>query len=86
MYIPWGENLSFVPKSRSNINVTVFKKLAVAGAFVFHKHILFQVVFKRLILQGHIKMWGLCDRVNPFPNKPWFLCVCSISLLKTLCS
>ena len=21
---------------------------------------------------------------NPFPNKPWFLCVCSISLLKTL--
>ena len=23
-------------------------------------------------------------RVNPFPNKPWFLCVCSASLLKTL--
>ena len=22
--------------------------------------------------------------VNPFPNKPWFLCVCSTSLLKTL--
>ena len=22
--------------------------------------------------------------VNPFPNKPWFLCVCSASLLKTL--
>ena len=22
--------------------------------------------------------------LNPFPNKPWFLCVCSISLLKTL--
>ena len=22
--------------------------------------------------------------VNPFPNKPWFLRVCSISLLKTL--
>ena len=22
--------------------------------------------------------------VNPFPNKPWFSCVCSISLLKTL--
>ena len=21
--------------------------------------------------------------INPFPNKPWFLCVCSISLLKT---
>ena len=22
--------------------------------------------------------------VNPFPNKPWFLRVCSVSLLKTL--
>ena len=22
--------------------------------------------------------------INPFPNKPWFLCVCSTSLLKTL--
>ena len=22
--------------------------------------------------------------INPFPNKPWFLCVCSRSLLKTL--
>ena len=24
------------------------------------------------------------ERVNPFPNKPWFSCVCSTSLLKTL--
>ena len=23
-------------------------------------------------------------KFNPFPNKPWFLRVCSISLLKTL--
>ena len=22
--------------------------------------------------------------LNPFPNKPWFICVCSTSLLKTL--
>ena len=22
--------------------------------------------------------------INPFPNKPWFLCVCCTSLLKTL--
>ena len=26
----------------------------------------------------------LFNRVNPFPNKPWFLHVCSTSLLKTL--
>ena len=24
------------------------------------------------------------SKVNPFPNKPWFFCVCSTSLLKTL--
>ena len=26
----------------------------------------------------------LFNRVNPFPNKPWFLHICSTSLLKTL--
>ena len=25
-----------------------------------------------------------CNIFNPFPNSPWFLCVCSTSLLKTL--
>ena len=25
-----------------------------------------------------------CFQFNPFPNKPWLLCVCSTSLLKTL--
>ena len=27
----------------------------------------------------------LCSRLYSFPNKPWFLCVCSTCLLKTLC-
>ena len=26
----------------------------------------------------------LFESMNPFPNKPWFLCVCSTRLLKTL--
>ena len=26
----------------------------------------------------------ICNPLNPFPNKPWFLRVCSTSLLKTL--
>ena len=26
----------------------------------------------------------VCKLFNPFPNKPWFIRVCSISLLKTL--
>ena len=41
IYIPWGKTLSFLPKSRSNIKVIVFEKMAIAGAFMFHKHILF---------------------------------------------
>ena len=28
--------------------------------------------------------WPLPKQVNPFPNKPWFVCACSTSLLKTL--
>ena len=27
---------------------------------------------------------GVEGEINPFPNKPWFLHVCSTSLLKTL--
>ena len=38
IFIPWGKTLSLVSKSRSNIKVTVFERVAVAGALVFHKH------------------------------------------------
>ena len=40
-------------RSRSNIKVRVFKKMAIAGALVFHKHNLFHNVFhssKKIIL------------------------------------
>ena len=29
------------------------------------------------------KKKNLVSRINPFPSKPWFLCVCSTCLLKT---
>ena len=29
-------------------------------------------------------LFKLSNRINPFPNKPWFLRVCSTNLLKTL--
>ena len=49
MYIPWGKALSLVQiqghLSRSNIKVTVFEKIAIVGALVFHKHILFNLRF-----------------------------------------
>ena len=31
-----------------------------------------------------VKTRDCLGKVNPFPNKPWFLRVCSTSLLKTL--
>ena len=34
--------------------------------------------------QGHAENFGSLKSFNPFPNKPWFLPVCSTSLLKTL--
>ena len=48
--IPWGKTFSFVPKPRLSVKVKVKyqghsfrKKMAVAGALVFHKHSLFFV-------------------------------------------
>ena len=57
IYISLGETLSLVPKSRSSVKVKVKhqghnfrKKMAVAGALVFHKHGLFSYVYMKLIL------------------------------------
>ena len=53
IYIPWGKTLSFVPKSRSSVKVkvTVFEKMAVAGAFVYHKHILLDFTMAEYVKQ-----------------------------------
>ena len=45
IYIPWGKTLSLAPKSRSSIKVTVFKKVAVGGALVLHKHSLLEILW-----------------------------------------
>ena len=49
IYISWGRTFfkyqSQGHLSRSNIKVTVFEKMAVEGAFVFHKHILFLFLY-----------------------------------------
>ena len=62
-----------------------FQKMTVAWEFMFHKHIFFMCgidlserIYHRRIAQIVIPL------VFPFPNKPWFLHVCSTSLLKTL--
>ena len=33
---------------------------------------------------GLVQNFLVWEWINPFPNKPWFLCVCSKRLLKTL--
>ena len=46
------------------------------------------IVFEPLIMPSAIKKENLAYRLglhlNPFPNKPWFLHVCSTGLLKIL--
>ena len=54
------------------------EKLLVTSNFSFSHS-----VFKRLVKQIR-KTQGFLERVNPFPNKPWFLLVCNVSPLKTL--
>ena len=39
-------------------------------------------MFSQSFCHRVVKSWDCV--VNPFPNKPWFLRVCNISLLKTL--
>ena len=42
-------------------------------------------LFKQFVLFLKSFLYCFVDwTFNPFPNKPWFLCVCSTSLLKTL--
>ena len=54
-------------------------KMMVTNSFLL-SHICFQKAFS----SGLLKPGTVCSRVNPFPNKPWFLHVCSTGLLKTL--
>ena len=54
------------------------EKLLVMSNFFFSHN-----VFKSCLLLMALKMSTYGERVNPFPNKPWFLRVCSTSLLKT---
>ena len=42
------------------------------------------VFFRTENIVGREKCWLSAFSLNPFPNKPWFLHVCSTSLLKTL--
>ena len=48
------------------------------NAIVFHATS--KIIYITLFI-GRIAQW---DSYNPFPNKPWFVSVCSISLLKIL--
>ena len=45
---------------------------------------LFLQYFPKAFFFNALKWIYMEERVNPFPNKPWFLRVCSTSLLKTL--
>ena len=62
------------------------------GENASYQHLLFPQRFPKDTFSGSSKVMIVKYRVkscirhefNSFPNKPWFLCVCSTSLLKTL--
>ena len=40
---------------------------------------------EKLLVMGDLNLTFIASSwFNPFPNKPWFLCVCSTSLMKTV--
>ena len=51
---------------------------------VYQHFSLFPPLFQKSPVAGKLKIWIVWYRFNHFPNKPWFLRVCSTSLLKTL--
>ena len=51
------------------------------GSVMVWGSIMGRVKTNLIVVQGNLNAQGY---INPFPNKPWFLRVCSISLLKTL--
>ena len=64
MCIPCGYAFSLVPKSSAKVNVKyqyhIFQNMVIAGALVFHKHILF--------LMENCLITFLCYQNKTFPN------------------
>ena len=55
------------------------------GENACYQHFLpFQQGFLKASLPGSMNPEHVRERVNPFPNRAWFLRVCSTSLVKTL--
>ena len=50
----------------------------------YQHFLLFPLMFSKSSFSESLKVLIVWQRVNPFPNKPWFLRVSSTSLLKTL--
>ena len=50
----------------------------------YEQFLLFPQCFQKACFPVVSKGVIVWEWVNPFPNKPWFLCICSASLLKTL--
>ena len=63
-----------------HLSHNVFYAICILKSFNIH----ISVVVCSFIKFGTVSKWCTRECVNPFPNKPWFLCVCSTSLLKTL--
>ena len=92
-------NLSALQMSEQEIE-TVLDKSMVLFRFLQEKDVFEryykQHLARRLLLNksvsddseknmiSKLKVDKTCSYFNPFPNKPWFLCVWSTSLLKTL--
>ena len=48
----------------------------------YQHFLLFPQCFQKPSLSGSLKVGIECERLNPFPSKPWFLRVCSTSLFE----
>ena len=99
MCIPWGKTFCLVPRSKSPVQVKYqshsLQKLAIACAFLFHKHILLDLKFSLKIKQLELSIGkvcfffkfplqtDICQDVLVFPS---FLILCSLLVCKCVFS
>ena len=62
----------------------IFNIISVISWWPVHLSMLSWKFFNKSTYTQPMELQGPHIQVNPFPNKPWFVCVCSMSLLKTM--
>ena len=75
--------MSFKKISSLNALFISIEKKNLQLAFFLFVLLVFFATFSSILVTSLSNFGHVIKELNPFPNKPWFSCVCSTSLLET---